>query len=68
MGILHFSRKEGNVRLEAACRKARLLGTISYTVIRNILKNKQEDTPLLFEISQAVTPTHENLRGRKAFG
>jgi hypothetical protein len=68
MGILQFSRKEGNARLEAACRKARLLGTISYAVIRNILKNKQEDTPMLFEVNQAVTPCHENLRGRKAFG
>jgi hypothetical protein len=67
MGILQFSRKDGNVRLEAACRKARLLGNISYGVIRNILKNNQEDTPLLFEVHQTVTPIHENLRGRAAF-
>ena len=67
MGILQFARKDGNVRLEAACRKARNLGTISYSVIRNILKNKQEDTPLLCETNQAVTAAHENLRGRKAF-
>jgi transposase len=67
MGILQFSRKYGNVRLAAACRKARLLGNVSYVVIRNILKNNQEDTPLLFELNQKVTPTHENLRGRQAF-
>lgn len=67
MGILQFSRKDGNVRLEAACRKARQLGNISYSVIRNILKNKQESTPMLFEASGSVTPAHENLRGQEAF-
>jgi transposase len=67
MGILQFSRKAGNSRLEAACSKARHLGNISYTVIRNILKNRQEQTPLLFELIQSVTPVHENLRGETAF-
>ena len=67
MGILQFSRKDGNARLEAACGKARQLGSISFAVIKNILKNHQEDTPLLFELTQAVTPVHENLRGQKAF-
>jgi transposase len=68
MGILQCSKKNGNVRLEAACRKARNLGSISYAVIRNILTNKQEDTPLLVEAGQTVTAAHENLRGHKAFG
>jgi transposase len=67
MGILQFARKDGNERLEAACLKARKLGTVSYSVIRNILKNKQEKTPLLFEPGQAATQAHENLRGQKAF-
>ena len=67
MGILQFSKKDGNVRLEAACGKARLLGNISFAVIRNILKNNQEAMPLLFEFDQAITPVHENLRGQKAF-
>jgi transposase len=67
MGILQFSRKYGNPRLEAACGKARLLGNISYGVICNILKNGQENTPELFETSRAVTPAHENLRGKSAF-
>jgi len=66
MGILQFSRKDGNVRLEAACGKARLLGNISFAVIRNILKHNQEATPP-FELDQAVTPAHENVRGQKAF-
>jgi hypothetical protein len=73
MGILQFSRTKGKSRLEAACSKARRLGSISYSVIRNILKNNQENTPLLFELEQVagdtlyLTPAHENLRGETAF-
>jgi len=67
MGILTFSKKNGNARLEAACLKARQLGKISFFVIKNILKNNQEDTPLLNEFTAKTTPIHENLRGQKAF-
>jgi len=67
MGILQFARKKGNSRLEAACSKARRLGNISYGVICNILKNNQEDLPLLSAMEQTVTPPHENLRGQTAF-
>src|SRR5215469_10183635 len=67
MGLLQFSRKSGNARLEAACCKARHLGNISYSVISNILKNNQENTPLLFELEQTVTPAHENVLGQNAF-
>ena len=67
MGILQFSKKDGNVRLEAACAKARQLGCVSFKVIKNILKNNQENAVSLFEFAQAVTPEHENLRGQKAF-
>jgi hypothetical protein len=69
MGILQFSRKYGNARLELACAKARLLGKISYGVICNILKNNQEKTieGLLFDFNQTATPVHENLRGQTAF-
>jgi len=67
MGILQFSKKNGNIRLEAACLKARQLGSISFAVIRNILKNNQEGTPAVAQGSQTVTPVHENLRGQAAF-
>jgi len=67
MGILQFARQKGNSRLEAACSKARRLGNISYGVIFNILKNNQENTQLLLDLDQAVTPVHENVRGQTAF-
>ena len=66
MGILQFSKKAGHERLEAACRKARQLGGVSFGVIRNILKNHQEDAPLL-DPAGAATPAHENIRGQTAF-
>jgi len=67
MGILQFSKRKGNSRVEAACSKARQLGNISYGVICNILKNGQENTPLLFDSNQISTPIHENVRGQTAF-
>jgi transposase len=67
MGILQFSRKNGNERLEAACGKARQLGNISFAVIRNILKNNQESTPVMGESNQVVPMVHENIRGQSAF-
>ena len=59
--------KDKGACLEAACSKARRLGNISYRVIINILKNNQEDLPLLCAMEQTVTPPHENLRGQTAF-
>ena len=67
MGLLQLSKKNGNSRLEAACSKARQLGSISYAVISVILKNSQENTPLFLELNQSATPLHENVRGQTAF-
>jgi hypothetical protein len=44
MGILQVFRKEGAGRLEAACLKAREPGSVSYGVIKNMLKNRQEES------------------------
>jgi len=67
MGILQFSKKEGKGRLEAACRRARELKSITYGTIKNILKNHQEDVPPQNELFSKPTPAHENLRGPHAF-
>ncbi|GHV34196.1 integrase [Spirochaetia bacterium] len=65
MGILQFSKKQGNDRLEAACKKARELGSCSYTTVSNILKNHLE------QVSNTVqakpTAAHGNIRGASAF-
>jgi len=67
MGILQFSKKEGAARLEAACRRARELGSVTYSTVKNILKNRQEDVKQEDEFSNKPTADHENVRGAKAF-
>ena len=60
MGVLQLSTKYGQVRLEAACKRAKALGSPTYTTVKTILKNGVEGasaTP-----SKAI-PAHENIRG-----
>ncbi len=63
MGVIGFAKTYGNSRVENACQKAINLNSVTYTTVKNILKNKQD---LLTEAheSSADTPTpyHENLR------
>ena len=42
MGVLQFSQKYGEERLENACARARLIKSCTYTTIMNILKNGQD--------------------------
>lgn len=59
MGVLQFSKTYGAARLEAACRRARELGSHTYTTVKKILKNGLENT--IFTMK--ATPDHENIRG-----
>lgn len=60
IGILQMSQTYGNERLEDACAMALGMHAVSYTTIRNILKNGRDPG----SISPAKpTPEHENLRG-----
>jgi hypothetical protein len=59
MAILQFSKTYGSFRLEASCRKARSLGSCTYTTLKNILKNGTEETTG----STKPTPDHANIRG-----
>ena len=64
MGVISFSRTYGDYRVEMACRKAISLNSVSYSTLKNILKNGQESQPVTINESDADTPTpyHENLR------
>jgi len=64
MGILQFSKKYGDNRLEAACKRARELGSCTYSTVSRILKNGLENAP-----AEAVKPTpyHENIRGSEYY-
>ncbi len=64
MAIINFPSTYGNARVEKACEKAINLNSVSYTTLKNILKNGQEYLSSNTNGSDADTPTpyHENLR------
>ena len=60
MGILQLAKTYGNNALNAACHKAEEMHSVTYTTIKNILKNGQETTPSVRR--ERPIPNHENLR------
>jgi transposase len=62
-GILAQGPKYGDDRLEAACRRALSIRICSFRTIEQILKNKQDQAPDLFEAAQSSIPDHDNIRG-----
>ena len=61
MGLLQLSKKYGDKRLEAACKKAAGLNSMTYTTVSNILKHSQD--LVVLKLKPAATPEHENIRG-----
>ena len=64
MGVLQLTKTYGNEQLEAACKRARALGSYTYTTVNTILKNGIENASagLL-----KATPDHENIRGSEYY-
>jgi hypothetical protein len=60
MGVLQLSKKYGPFRLELACKRARDLGTCTYSTVHNILKRGTESA---FTELPKSTPKHDNIRG-----
>ena len=60
MGVLQLSKKYGEARLEAACKRARALGSYTYSTVKTILKNGVEDAG---NGARKAVPEHENIRG-----
>ncbi len=63
LGILKLSDTYGSEKLEAACKRALLTGFWNYRTVKNILKNKLEEEPLIETAEKMSTNDHENLRG-----
>jgi transposase len=65
LGIISLGKKYGNDRLEAACRRARAIGSIRYKTIQSILRTGLDGQPL--PSSQSTQPSlgleHDNVRG-----
>lgn len=58
MGILQFSKTHGDAAVEAACERARAIGSPTYTTVKNIIKKGVKTNAV-----PSCTPEHENIRG-----
>lgn len=63
LGILRLGKAYGDARLEAACRRALILGSHSYKSIESILKHRLDDKPLAEQQERALPEDHDNIRG-----
>lgn len=63
LGILRLGKAYGDGRLEAACRRALILGSHSYKSIESILKHRLDDKPLAEQQELALPEDHDNIRG-----
>ena len=62
LGILHLTKKVGNVRLDNACKRALDYGAHNYNIIERILKNGWDTLDEDVE-QQPDIPSHNNIRG-----
>jgi hypothetical protein len=62
MGVLQFSKKHGNDKLEKACETARRMGSATYTTVKNLLQTVQNRNPKVKPL-----PAHDNLRNPAEF-
>jgi transposase len=65
-GLLGLTKKYGNDRLEAACRRAQHIGAMNYKSVASILSNSLDKLPL--DGTETTTQTklpldHDNVRG-----
>ena len=64
-GILSLRRKYGKERLENACKRVSESGSVSYSMLRNILQGNLDKTEIHPNVS--CTPANEYVRGADAF-
>lgn len=64
LGLIRLGKRHGAERLDAACRRALALRSISYRTVKNILSSGVEQLPLP-EAGEVRSPlsSHENVRG-----
>ena len=67
LGILRLAKRYGEQRLEAACRRALLIGSARYKSIESILRHGLDREPLPEPGQQALPIDHANVRGAKYY-
>jgi len=65
LGILRLEKRYGNARLEAACKRALFIRSVSYRSINSILENglDKKELPDTTSSTQMTMPMHDNIRG-----
>ena len=63
LGILRLEKTYGGQRLEAACQRALLLGTLRYKSIDSILKHGLDQQHATAEAEPPLPDDHDNIRG-----
>jgi hypothetical protein len=65
LGVLRLEKSFGKQRLEAACRRANAIGSLSYSSVKSILDKKLETSG--FQPELPSLPAHTNVRGAAYF-
>lgn len=65
--MLTLEKKVGKDRLEKACARALVFGSVSYKLIRSILDKGLEELPQNQSFIVTTPPLHENIRGKQAY-
>ncbi len=64
-GIFHLGKEHSNLRLEKACLRCQKVGKASYSMLKRILFHKLDEVSEQLELF--TMPTHDNIRGPKAY-
>lgn len=63
LGILRLEKTYGAQRLEAACQRTLLLGTLRYKSVESILKHGLDQIDPVIDEEQVLPDDHDNIRG-----
>lgn len=63
LGVIRLADRYGKERVEAACRRARRIGSPTYTSVKSILASGLDTRPLPEGEQGALALDHENVRG-----
>ena len=68
LGLIRMGKTYGTERIEAACERVLLTGTVRYRSIQSILKRQLDRQPLPGQEQQSrPAPLHDNVRGPEYF-
>jgi transposase len=67
LGILRLAKSYGDHRLEAACKRAMMIGSTSYRSVASILKHGLDQRPLAEQAKDKPAILHKNVRGSQYY-